>query len=108
MRQLGSILGVSWLTIGSHGLILGLSWGHLGSVLGFSGGAEPPKTVIVLRFFKVFVVGPLFLQLRLLSTLLRQPGPSWVHLGTILGHLVAVLGKLGAILGPSWAILGPS
>ena len=33
-------------------------------------------------------------------------GPSWVHLGVILGHLGAILGHLGAILEPSWAILG--
>ena len=36
-------------------------------------------------------------------------GPSWDHLGAILGHLKAILtilGHLGAILGPSWGYVG--
>ena len=42
-------------------------------------------------------------------------GPSWGHLGAILGPswgylgpLGATLGPLGAFLGPSWGLLGPS
>ena len=35
-------------------------------------------------------------------------GPSWAHLGAILGPLGPVLGPLGPILGPSWGHLGPS
>ena len=38
-------------------------------------------------------------------------GPSWNHLGTILGHFGPSWGHLGPILGPSWASfghLGPS
>jgi hypothetical protein len=35
-------------------------------------------------------------------------GSSWGHLEAIMGHLGLYWGHLGAISGPSWAILGPS
>ena len=42
-----------------------------------------------------------------LGAILGHLGPSWAHLGPILGHLGPILGHLGPILGLSWAFLGP-
>ena len=124
--QLGGILAHHGPSYGHLGAILGPSWGHLGAILGLSGGAGPPKTLIFLRFFKVFAIWPSSLQLRLSYPILRHlvfllgplgvilgpfwtpSGPSWGSLGPSLGHPGPSWGLLGATLGPSWLILGPS
>ena len=44
-----------------------------------------------------------------LGAMLGHLGPSWGHLGPILGHLGPILGHLGLVLGhlgPSWSHLG--
>ena len=71
------------------------------------GPLDPPKTLIFLRFFNVFGIGPSSLQFRLTCPILRHHGPSWGHLGTLLGPLGAILGPSWASLGPPWALLGP-
>ena len=71
------------------------------------GPLDPPKTLIFLRFFNVFGIGPSSLQFRLTCLTLRHHGPSWGHLGTLLGPLGAILGPSWASLGPPWALLGP-
>ena len=119
LRQLGSILGVSWP-------ILGLSWGHLGSILRLSESPGPSKTLIFLRFLKVFVIGLSSLQIRLSHPILRYRvfllgslgvilgpfwtpfGPSWCPLGPSWGHPGSSWCLLGATLAPSWLILGPA
>ena len=112
--------------MGRHGPILRLSWGHLGSFLGFPGGAGPPKTLIFLKLFKVFAFGPCFFQLRLpypilcnvifflgplgviLGLFWTPLGPSWGYLGPILEPSWAILALPWALLGPPWGHLGGS
>ena len=83
---------------------LGRSWGDLGAFLGGLGA----------------VLGPSWVSLRALFSLLGGLGASWGGLGaswgglgTILGcswlarsFLGLLLGDLEAVLGPSWEILG--
>ena len=76
---------------------IGSSWGTL----------VVPKTMIFLRCFNVFGIGPSSLQFRLTCPILRHHEPSWGHLGTLLGPLGAILGPSWASLGPPWALLGP-
>ena len=81
--------------------ILGPSWPSLGA-------PDPLKTVIFLRFFMIFDVGPFWPQRVILASSWALLGPSWGPLGPSWGPLGALLGTLGALLGPSWAFLGPS
>ena len=87
---------------------MGPSWGHLGASWRSPGGPRPPKTVIFLRFFKVFGIEPSSLQLRLSCPMLRHLGPSWGHLRALLDSHRAILGPSWGPLGPSWGSLGPS
>ena len=64
-------------------------------------GAGRPKTLIFLRFFAVFAIGPSFLQFRLSF-------PSLRHLVFLLGFLGVILGLFSTPLRPSWGRLGPS
>ena len=69
---------------------------HLGAVLASFG--PPPMALTLSKLtcsfnrFDVFDVGPSWLQLRVLCSML--------------GHLGVILSALGALLGPSWALLG--
>ena len=105
-------MGVSWLTLGRHWPILGQTWGHVGDILGLCWGAEPPKTLIFLRFFKCFGHWAIFLSvstnLPYIAPSWAFLGPSWDPLGPSWGHLGALLGLLGATLVSSWPILGTS
>ena len=59
MGQLPSILTPSWGILGHLGAILGYlgpSWGHLGFVLAVSGGSEPSKIIVFLRYFDDFEI----------------------------------------------------
>ena len=64
------------------------------------GALDPLKSLIVLRLFNVFDIGPSWLQLRLSCPMLG-------HLGLMLVPLGTILGPSWALLGPSWALLGP-
>ena len=142
---LGAILGLtwailahlwrSWAVLAQAWVILAPSWailarskailGRLGAFLAllgcFSGGAGPPKTLIFLRFFKVFgnltifpltsttcriwphfalLLGPLGV---ILALFWPPWGPSWDHLGAILGHLGP---QERAKLGSCWGSVG--
>ena len=71
------------------------------------GRPGPPKSFIFLRFLSIFDVGPSWLQLRASSSILGHLGPSWGHLGALLGpfqgtSLLSPLARsrLAAILKP--------
>ena len=81
-----------------------VAWARLGTILG---------TVLRLLWLVLGpsspIVGPSWWHLGTIvgkldaETVLE---PSGSHLGAVLGHLRAVLGLLGVILGPSWNHLG--
>ena len=78
---------------------LGLSWGHLGAILG-------RRRVLLDRLgqswdYLGIILGRLEAILELSSAVLG-------FIGAILGCLEAILGNLGFILEPSWGHLGPS
>ena len=81
MGHLGTNLGLAWAILAPSCAILGRSGAILKPPWGFSGGAGRPKTLIFLRFFKVFAVGP------------SCPSTSTVY--SSLRYLVFVLGPLG-------------
>ena len=70
------------------------------------------KILIFLKLFKLFDVGPSWLQLRVLCSMLGHLGVILSALGALLGPswalLGTILGSLGALLGPSWGPLGPT
>ena len=90
---------LSWAT-------LGLSWRHLGAILGHRGRleAEDIKTMQTPCVFICFCA-PRNTSDGKVSAIL---GPVWAHVGPYWGHRGAALELSGASLGLSWAILGPS
>ena len=74
----------------------------MGPFWAFPGALDLQKTLVFLRCFKIFAVGPSFLRLRLSYRILR-------HLIFLLGPLgVALGGPFSTLLGPSWGPLGLS
>ena len=68
-----------------------------------AGSYRPPSTPWDLRCeIVVFTI-------KMMMMMLRIPflGPSWGHVGLVLGGCRAILAQSRAILGPSWAVFGP-
>ena len=101
-------MGPSWAILKPARGHLGLSWGHLGAILGLSWGHSGPfrgrwtlKNFDFPWVYKVFAIGPSFLQLRISYPILR-------HLIFLLGPFGVILGPFSTLLAPSWGCPGPS